>query len=52
MIGVKASYFEKSAADGSLSTSVKNFRFYCAEMRHWISEPDDVRDPRDPKTRR
>ncbi|MBZ0272590.1 hypothetical protein K8I61_11180 [bacterium] len=30
----------------------RNFRFFCAEMRHWIGNPEDVRDPRDPKTRK
>jgi hypothetical protein len=50
--GLKVSYLQEKKADGSLTRYLRNFRFFCAEMRHWVSEPDDVRDPRDPEIRK
>ncbi|MCB1153693.1 hypothetical protein KDL45_08575 [bacterium] len=49
--GVKASYFQDLDDDGDHDSVVRNFRFFCAEMRHWISQPEEVRDPRDPSIR-
>lgn len=50
--GLKVSYYQDSDTQDGSQTILRNFRFYCSEMRHWIAEPEDARDPRDPKTRR
>ncbi len=50
--GVKVSYHKGAKDDGSPDTILRNVRFYCSEMRHWIGEPKDDPDPRDPETRK
>lgn len=50
--GLKASYVQERHEGEEPKMYLTNFRFFCAEMRHWISEPEDGRDPRDPKTRK
>lgn len=50
--GMKVSYFQNADGSGVDQTIIRNLRFYCSEMRHWIGEPEDLRDPRDPATRK
>ncbi len=50
--GVKASFHRVQKDDGSPDTVLRNFRFYCSEMRHWVGTPEERPDPRDPETRK